>query len=446
MPDDRLPLRDALRYGALGAPLAFVALPLYVHWPAFAAPAMGLSLAALGGLLLAVRCLDAFIDPWLGHRADALLAQGGPRVAAALALGCAALVAGFAALFVAPSSAALLFAPTSPSGWAMWSIAALAITYVGYSFVSIAHQAWGARLGGNEGFRARVVASRESFALIGVVAASVLPTIAGWGVVTAVLIVCLVLGVALLLRAPTTADVASNARRGVHGVYGTRGRRANLVAPLRHAEFRSLLLVHALSGLAGAIPATLVLFFVRDRLVLPGYEGLFLLAYFAAAALSVAAWTRVVERIGLVPVWAIGMVLAIAVFAFAAWLGPGDALGYSLVCIGSGAALGAKLVAPAALLAGVIGRTDGALQDEGLWFGWWNLCSKLALALAAGLALPLVQALGYRPGDVSSVGGLVIVYALVPCVLEALALTLLMLQRWHRAAPGASSTTAGAPS
>ena len=142
----------------------------------------------------------------------------------------------------------------------------------------------------------------------------------------------------------------------------------------------------------------------------------------------------------------LSMVLAIAVFAFTAWLGQGDALGYTLVCVGSGAALGAKLVAPAALLAGAIGRTEGARQDEGLWFGWWNLVSKLALALAAGLALPLVQALGYRQGDASSVAGLVIVYALVPCVLEALALVALMARRRTHEPPKASSPAAGAAS
>lgn len=445
MPDptaaSRLRLRDALRYGALGAPLAFVALPLYVHWPAYAARATGLSLATLGALLLVVRCLDAFVDPWLGRRADALLSTGGARIAAAMTLGCAALVAGFAALFIAPSLGSM---PFTPAGWVAWSIAALALTYVGYSFVSIAHQAWGARLSGSEGFRARVVASRESFALVGVVAASVLPTIAGWGAVTAVMGVWLVLGLAALMRAPVAAAAGPATQRDLPR--GPRGGWQRLQAPLRHAEFRALLFVHALSALAAAVPATLVLFFIRDRLVLAGQEGLFLLAYFVAAALSVPAWTHVVERIGLVRVWAAGMILAIVVFAFAAWLDQGDAIGYALVCIGSGAALGAKLVAPAALLAGAIGRTAGALQDEGLWFGWWNLVSKLALALAAGLALPLVQVLGYRQGDASSVAGLVVVYALVPCVLEALALAALMARRSTHEPPETSSPAAGVAS
>ena len=62
-----------LRYGALGLPLAFVALPLYVVLPNHYAEQFGVPLAALGGVLLAVRSLDALLDPWIGLRVDRLL-------------------------------------------------------------------------------------------------------------------------------------------------------------------------------------------------------------------------------------------------------------------------------------------------------------------------------------------------------------------------------------
>jgi Na+/melibiose symporter-like transporter len=66
-----------------------------------------------------------------------------------------------------------------------------------------------------------------------------------------------------------------------------------------------------------------------------------------------------------------------------------------------------------------------------LWFGWWNFTAKLTLAAAAGLALPLVQALGYAPGvrDANSLLALAICYALVPCVVKAIAAALLWRYR-----------------
>jgi hypothetical protein len=67
------------------------------------------------------------------------------------------------------------------------------------------------------------------------------------------------------------------------------------------------------------------------------------------------------------------------------------------------------------------GRPDGA------YFGLWHLLEKLALALAAGLALPLLQVLGYVPGTVAAAGSaLPWVYALLPCVIKLAAAMLLM--------------------
>ena len=68
-----------------------------------------------------------------------------------------------------------------PAGSGLLPLAALllVLTYAGYSALSIAHQAWGAMLGGDERQRSRVVGWREGFGLVGVVLASVLPLTAG---------------------------------------------------------------------------------------------------------------------------------------------------------------------------------------------------------------------------------------------------------------------------
>lgn len=98
------------------------------------------------------------------------------------------------------------------------------------------------------------------------------------------------------------------------------------------------------------------------------------------------------------------------------------------MCIGSGVALGAELIAPAALLAGVLQRSGGGYGGEGAWFGWWTFASKLNLALAAGIALPLVARLGYTPGarETQAVQALALVYGLLPCMVKLLSLCLLL--------------------
>jgi glycoside/pentoside/hexuronide:cation symporter, GPH family len=185
--------------------------------------------------------------------------------------------------------------------------------------------------------------------------------------------------------------------------------------------------VYLVNGVASAVPATLLLFFVRDRLEAPAWEPLFLGAYFAAGAFSMPLWVRAVPRFGLARSWVAGMLLAVAVFAWAGALGAGDVGAFTAVCLLSGAALGADLAIPGALLAGVIQRAGHAGRAEGAYFGWWNFATKLNLALAAGTALPLLDALGYAPGsrDVPALNALTLAYCALPCALKLVAVALL---------------------
>ena len=176
-----------------------------------------------------------------------------------------------------------------------------------------------------------------------------------------------------------------------------------------------------LNGIASAVPATLVLFFVQDRLqASAAQEPVFLGSYFLAAALSMPLWLRAVRAWGLARSWGLGMALAVAVFVWAATLGAGDSAPFIVICVLSGAALGADLVMPGAMLAGLIGRAGDLGRAQGAYYGWWAFATKLNLALAAGLALPLLGFFGYVPGtrEPQALQALSYAYCLLPCVLK----------------------------
>ncbi|MFB0937009.1 MAG: MFS transporter, partial [Propionivibrio sp.] len=141
-------VRRLLAYGFLGLPLAFAALPIYVHVPRYYADSAGVPLAVLGGLLLGARLFDAAIDPWLGWVADRV-----PRrrmVVAALV----PFLVGFVALL------------NPPDVWvSAWLVLSLALTYLGFSAASVAYQAWGADAGVDSRERTRLTAAREGFGL-----------------------------------------------------------------------------------------------------------------------------------------------------------------------------------------------------------------------------------------------------------------------------------------
>ena len=113
---------------------------------------------------------------------------------------------------------------------------------------------------------------------------------------------------------------------------------------------------------------------------------------------------RAVARWGLARTWLSGMLLAVAAFSWTAGLGMGDGNAFLAVCALSGAALGTDLALPGAMLAGVVAAGGDAGRHEGAYFGWWNFATKLNLALAAGLALPLLGWWGYTPGTRSAEG------------------------------------------
>ena len=138
-------------------------------------------------------------------------------------------------------------------------------------------------------------------------------------------------------------------------------------------------------------------------------------------------WLRLVGHWGLARSWRFGMLLSIVVFMGASLLGAGDALWFLLVCALSGAALGSDLALPGALLAGVIAQAGDRGRAEGAYFGWWNFATKLNLALAAGLALPLLSWLGYVPGARSAEAAtlLTAAYCLLPCALKLLSVSAL---------------------
>lgn len=403
-----VPAAGLLAYSLFALPLTMMALPVYVLVPPFYATATGLALSTIGAVLLATRLLDAVVDPLLGAWVDR--ARG--AYLRPLLLATPALALGFVLLFLPPAGMQAAAATT-------WLATTLIAATLGYSLATIAYQAWGARLADDDAGRARVTGWREGFGLVGVILAALLST---WG---APALVALFLGTfvvavaALALRAPKPALTAA--------VPNASPWRA-LATPLAERRFRWLLAIFVANGIAAAVPASLVLFFIADRLQLAPQSGVLLALYFLSAASSMALWTRLARRWSLHAVWLAGMLLAVAAFVWAYALGAGDFVAFAVICALSGIALGADLALPPALLARSIALSGHTGAHEGAYFGLWNFANKMNLALAAGLALPALEMLGYAPGarDPAALDALAFAYAVLPCVLKLCAAALLI--------------------
>jgi glycoside/pentoside/hexuronide:cation symporter, GPH family len=397
-----LPRTRLFAYGGLGLPLAFAALPLYVHLAPFYSGFI--SLSVLGAILLALRFLDAAIDPLIGALFDRF---PHPRTLVAFSLPLLGL--GWMGVFTLPTAL-----PAVP-----WLIVMLTLTTVGYSLATVVHNTWGACLSSVPHERTRLFAAREGFGLVGVVLAAALPTMLaatlaaglarmGW------IFLGLLLGFAALTLIATPAMQRRSHAPGFR----------QLLRPFGNPAFVRFAPGYLLNGVAAALPATLVIFFIDDVLRLAAYSGLLLAIYFMSGALGLPLWVRLAKHIGTLDAWLMSMGLSIGAFVGAFWLSEGNLIGYALVCAASGLALGADLALPPALVADMI-DADPAPQP-GAYYGLMGFFAKLTLALAAGLALPLLEIWGYTPGG-GNLLALSATYALLPCVMKLGALAWF----WH---------------
>jgi GPH family glycoside/pentoside/hexuronide:cation symporter len=393
-------------YALYGGILSAAGLPIYLYAPKYYADNFGVSLAALGGLLFALRLFDFAQDPALGWVSERLGAARG----VAVALGAGLLALSMIGLFaVAP--------PIDPLWWFALTITGL---FTAFSFLTINFYAQGVTKAGEiEGGHVRLAAWRESGALLGVCVAAVLPTMLEpavgrpfavfAGLFTAVVVLATVL-------------MAPEWRPRPDAPPPTRIR--TIVSDRVAVRLLALALVNATPL---AVSSTLFLFFVESRLAAPGWEGPLLVLFFLAAAFSAPVWSRLAERFSTRRTLLAAMLVSIVTFLFVLTLGPGDILPFAVICVITGATIGADLTLLPALFAR---RMAEIAPNAGQGFGLWSLVQKLTLAFAAVLLLPALEAAGFQSGSPanseSALRMLSILYALVPSLLKLIAIALLV--------------------
>ncbi len=400
---DMAPAPSRPGYAVFAAMLAAAGLPIYIHAPKVYVDEFGVGLTALAGVLFALRLFDVVQDPVLGWLAQRL------RGARALA------VAGGVAVLAASMFG--LFAVTPPIAPIWWFALMMTGLFSAFSFLTICMYAQGVaaapRLGA-QGYL-RLAAWRETGALLGVCAAAVAPTVLDatgnpYGNFALGFAGLCVLALFLMRR-----------EWGASLVPADSGFRIVLADPVA----RRLLLVALMNAAPVAVSSTLFLFYVESVLLAPGMEGPLLLLFFLAAAVSAPFWSRAAARFGPRAMLLAAMALAIAAFSLVLLLGPGDTVAFALVCLVSGAALGADFALLPALFAR---RMEQIAPEAAAGFGLWAFVSKLTLAFAAVVLLPALDAAGFQSGGENPQGALDLLtylYALVPCVLKLGAMAVL---------------------
>ncbi|WP_418361296.1 MFS transporter [Sulfitobacter alexandrii] len=392
-------------YALFAALLSAAGLPIYIHAPKFYVDEYGVSLAALGAVLFGLRLLDVVQDPLLGRLSERLHAHRGMAVT----VGAGVMAAAMLGLFAVPPP----FLPIA------WFALMLTLVFSGFSFLTICFYAQGVSKADSLPGRGHLSLARwrETGALLGVCVASVAPV--GLGAVMGAPFAGFAAGFAVLALASVVAMAGEWRDAGLPPATG-------FGTVLRDPEARQLLLIALFNAAPVAVTSTLFLFYVEIALEAQGWEGPLLLLFFLSAAGAAPFWGMMAERFGGKRVLLAAMVLGILSFGGALFLGPGDVWIFAVVCVASGAVLGADLTLLPAMFATRMARISPSAAEG---FGLWSFVSKFTLAFAAVALLPLLEAAGLRSGAEESppqaVSLLIIFYAGVPCLLKVLAIGLL---------------------
>jgi Na+/melibiose symporter-like transporter len=413
-------------------------LPLFVYLPTFYNETLGLSLTAVGFALLLARSLDVVTDPLIGLLNDRFTLFSSKhdnsvkwRRKSFMLAGVPILLIGLIFLLKPESDVSVTYL-------FLWSF----ITYLGWTLINIPWLAWGAEISPDYHEKSSLASSREIFSVIGTVLVISLPVILSMQsdlrltLATLADLLFWLVPVSLvpllwnLSDKPPIDLITSKPEKITKDVHKSSWKQVISVAS--HPAVKKLLPAYFANSFANALPATLFILFVGHVLKMPDQVGVLLLSYFLSAIAGLPLWLYVARKTDKHISWSIALVVSIGAFIWVPFLGVGDFTLFLVICLVSGFALGADVVLPASIQADITQKLNSdrklkntertqAQDSTGLLFGLWGLLTKLSLALAVGIAFPLLGFVGFKSTELNPQGinTLVILYALVPIILKS---------------------------
>ncbi len=398
-------------YGFLAFPLAAAFIALQVIVPTHYAEATTLSLSAIGGIILLARLWDTVTDPIVGMLSDKTPQQWGRRklwILLSIPLICLSTYA----LFNPPAGAGTTYL-------LLWTFA----IYVSGTMAIVPMNAWGAELSLDYQQRNRITGARAFFGLLGTLVALSIPALLGGtdsetdNLGNTLFSITLLVVAALLLAGFLLSFVPDN-----HPITLPSAQIKSMIELVKQpSPFRQLLFSFLSNSIANAIPATLFLFYITHVLQTPDYAGPLLFLYFICAIISIPCWVKLASKIGKHATWNISIIIACVFFIWTPFLGEGDIWLYLIIVIGTGFTTGCDLFIPSSMNGDLVEWDEATTgyKRPGLFFALWGTTTKLAYALAIGIAFPLLDIFGFTANgnnNPQALNYLALMYGL-PCIL-----------------------------
>ena len=452
---DALSLKTIYAHGSLGLPLAVIGYPLSIWIPAHYSGGLGISLAAVGTILMLARLTDVVTDPLMGEISDRWRTPIGRR-RPWLLIGAPVMMLGVYKLFIPEEGVGLTY-------FLVW----LTTFFLGATMIGLPHRAWGAELSPDYHQRSRVTAAREIYVLVGLMLAAAVPMIieiradggSGVGEVfttlwndaigafsgdfrdktvvdRATLTGPVLAGLAwtIIMVLPICAAVVLLMVKEPPPVEGEKrpSFKEGLKLVLKNGPMLRVLLIVLLVQFGESFRNAVSLFFIRDIVGVPTIGAAYFF-YFIAGLGAIPFWLWLGRTIGKHRAFMCTLITVAFVSGANLLLDYGDYLPFFLLFVVKGFCFGGLQFLPIAMLADVVdvdaARSGG--RRAGTYFAFLGFTEKIAIAFGTGVSLNIVGLLGFDPAgglEASTDIGVLslrLVYCLGPIVFYGLALKLI---------------------
>ena len=392
---ERLSLGVKLAFGAPAFAGAAMAIPLAIHLTIFYSDVI---LVPLGVIALAKslgRAFDALTDPLMGWVTDRTRSRWGRR-RPWLALGAPGAGLAFLAMFAPPEA----FGPAAAGAW-------LAVMYIVYSIFQTVYQipqyGLGAELSLDYRERNSLFSVEQAFSVAGTLFASAIPGLlaAQLGARRGYFWFAAVFGGLL-------AGLMWNLVYRVRERASFATRPPNPLVPgvrrvLRNRAFRLLVTVYMIGALTGAIPGTLMPYFVTYVLEPEGqalnWISLYLFLYFGTGLVCLPLWVWLANKIGKKAAWLFSFVSggtgSLALF----FVPQGDVVLFGAILVWAGSSFAARLFLAPSIQADVIDYDEllTGKRREAQYGGLWSITTKFAVIPSLTIPLAVLATYGYEP-------------------------------------------------
>lgn len=404
-------IKKYILYAFPAMPLALLGLPLYVYLPTFYAQDVKLGVFEVGLVLLLARVFDMFMDPLIGYMSDKYFSR--KKI---MFVGMLFLLSGFY----------FLTHPSSDANY-IWLLTFSLLVYFGWSLVSIPYYAVGADIGENYLENNRYATFRETFNMLGVLLALLLPYI--YSVASSPADSLLLMNNVIFLLLPSMLFLffyAINSQRVQKKIVSLSYAYKGFIQELKHSKY--LFGAFFLNSLANAIPATLFLLYVELVIGSKDQAGLLLLLYFFSGIIALVFWNYLAKKTSKKTAWIFSILNAIIFFSFVPFLGEGDFALFLIITIFSGMSLGADMALPASMQADVAQNSKGSQRElGGTFFGFFAMITKLSLALGVGITFGVLGLFDFEPTAPTEISLVVLslLYGALPVLLKLIAIVVL---------------------